>query len=83
MSLWYHGTNEIIAKVIMQDKFFKEGTWFARHLEDAIEFGGTTVFMVSIKFRTKQWQVCSANRIPTNKIIRIYTTTMELIKPLP
>ena len=41
----YHGTNEENSKSILKDGF-REGTYFAYHLEDALTFGGQYVFLV-------------------------------------
>lgn len=41
----FHGTDSATASEIMQEGFSK-GTFFAKHLEDALGFGGMCVFQV-------------------------------------
>ncbi len=42
----YHGTKVVEARKILKEGF-KEGTYFAKHLEDAIGYGGNYVFEVA------------------------------------
>ena len=70
--IWYHGTSTKRAREIYKCGHFKEGTWFARHLEDAGEFGGPYVFAVEVTFDSRKWQVCCLNKIKTDKIKKIY-----------
>jgi len=67
--IWYHGTHEANVASIRATGF-REGTWFARHMEDAAEFGGPYVFMVRVKFDKPLdcWQVCCSNTIPAENI---------------
>jgi len=44
--LFYHGTTKENAEKILKSGYFKEYTYFANHLEDALEFGGDYVFFV-------------------------------------
>lgn len=46
LEICYHGTNEENALGILREGF-KIGTYFARHLEDAIGYGGPHVFGVA------------------------------------
>jgi hypothetical protein len=64
VSIWFHGTNEKGLRAIKRSGFFKVGTYFAHHMEDAVVFGGPVVCFVEVSFKSRQWQVCSANRIP-------------------
>ena len=75
--VWYHGTSVVRAKDIYKCGFFREGTFFARHLEDAVEFGGSYVFRVRVNFKSTKWQVCSLNRISIDKIEQIYRVRKE------
>ena len=64
--VWFHGTSRENAEIIKRDGF-KAGTWFARHMEDAVEFGGPYVFWVKVKFSavpSANWQVCCENALP-------------------
>lgn len=56
MRIWYHGTNREGAKAIM-DEGFRSLTYFARHLEDALEFGGLHVFGVALPEDNEDWQM--------------------------
>lgn len=71
MKIWYHGTDSLDKVRSIVKKGFNEGTWFAAHLEDAIEFGGEYVLFVDIKFNTRKWQVCSARSISPFLIVKI------------
>jgi len=70
--IWYHGTSNKNAKTIYRAGCFKAGTWFARHLEDAVEFGGPYVFAVRVRFKTRKWQVCCLNKILIDRVAEIY-----------
>lgn len=67
--IWYHGTTRKNAQAIKKTGF-KAGSWFARHMEDAIAFGGPYVFSVQITFDNPpmQWQVCCSNELPPSII---------------
>jgi len=69
--VWFHGTDAEHAASIEQAGF-KEGTWFARHMEDAIGFGGPCVFFVRVQFDKSplKWQVHASNHIPASAIQR-------------
>jgi hypothetical protein len=47
MKIWFHGTGRNASQKISETGF-NEGSWFAEHLEDAIEFGGPYVFEVAL-----------------------------------
>ena len=65
--LW-HGTNEKKTKSILLNGF-KKRTWFASHLEDALEFGGNYVFAVVVNINKSKWQVCISNKVPVSSIL--------------
>jgi hypothetical protein len=70
--VWFHGTTPENAALIEREGF-KEGTWFARHMEDALEFGGPCIFWVKVSFADKyhqDWQVCCMNVLPVHTIVR-------------
>ena len=71
-SIWYHGTTEKNAAAILRCGYFNIDTWFARRFEDAVTFGGNTVFVVRVKFNSRSWQVHSANQISTDRVLKIY-----------
>lgn len=69
--VWFHGTSLENASAIEKDGF-KPGTWFSRHMEDALEFGGPCVFWVRVTFDKTplRWQVCCENALPVSAIER-------------
>lgn len=69
--VWFHGTNKNNIDKIRKNGF-KIGTYFARHMEDAVKFGGPYVFSVNAVFKPRRrnnWQVTCANAIPRTSII--------------
>lgn len=66
----FHGTNKDGALAILKDGFQPE-TYFAQHLEDALEFGGSWVFMVWFKEVPHDWQYRNKVRIPPENIHRL------------
>ena len=78
--IWYHGTTPSNYFRIKQDGGFRAGTWFARHMEDAREFGGSIILKVSIFFDVyeSQWQVCTKNAIPISAIIDTFTVYRKM-----
>ena len=69
--IWFHGTKDTETALKILRNGFREGTWFAAHLEDAIEFGGEFVFYVDAQFQTRKWQVCSANSVTKTAILKV------------
>ena len=73
--VWFHGTAPKNVEAI-QKTGFKEGTYFARHMEDAFAFGGSCVFVVEIHFESPPldgWQVTCANHIEPRAIKKLVT----------
>jgi hypothetical protein len=74
--IWWHGTTSARkARAILRDGF-RKGTYFARHLEDALEFGGRHVFTVqfTVQFKPghrgwRRWQVALSNALPADAIV--------------
>jgi hypothetical protein len=76
--IWYHGTKLENVETIKRDGF-KEGTYFARHMEDAVGFGGPFVFTVEIHFESPPldgWQIVCANAILPSAIKEV-----RVVKP--
>lgn len=75
--IWFHGTHYALAAKIEREGF-KPGTWFARHMEDAVAFGGNCIFWVRVTFDKTplKWQVHCVNRIPASSIER----RMDLVR---
>ena len=68
MPIMYHGTDEKTAQMILE-KGFKEGTFFARHMEDAVYLGGLDVFQVWLdEYPTKYWEWISDRVISVSAI---------------
>jgi len=73
MKIWFHGTDPESAEQISRNGF-QPGTWFAEHLEDALEFGGDVVFEVALEYRPVNdgnWQMCIVDAIPFDAIVSI------------
>lgn len=71
--IWFHGTNEANVQPILAEGF-KEGTYFARDIHDALAFGGPFIFEVIVDFGSlskDDWQVCAANRIGQEQIVGV------------
>jgi len=66
----FHGTNKKRALAILKSGFAPY-TYFAQHLESALEFGGSWVFMVSFKEVPDTWQFLHKRRISVSKIKRL------------
>ena len=66
----FHGTDANAARCILQNGFFFD-CWFARHLEDAIKFGGFHVFQVAFDDPPEGWwQFHVPSKIGPERIIR-------------
>lgn len=81
MTIWYHGTTRTRALSILRGGF-NEGTYFAKHLEDALEFGGPYVFAVTLpKDWTGRgrhdWQMVISSYLPLGAIqsCRLHSVT--------
>ena len=74
LRICFHGTTEENAEKILAEGF-NVGTYFALHLEDAIEFGGESVFFVEFdegKFNGPvDWQFHLRERVPPTKIKKL------------
>ena len=68
MPILFHGTTEENAKLILR-KGFKKGTFFGKHMEDAIHMGGLFVFQVWFDKRpTEYWEWISDREISPSDI---------------
>ncbi len=68
-----HGTNLRNARKILKEGF-KKDTYFARHLEDAIGYGGLYVFEVAypvVLIPKNCWQFLNRERVPPEFIVRL------------
>ena len=85
MIICFHGTRKRAVKGILC-KGFRKDTYFARHLEDALEFGGPYVFFV--RFEENEfvglrwngwWQFHPSRAIPATKIEKVVKYSQLLI----
>jgi hypothetical protein len=67
--VWFHGTRTRKSSESIKKHGFRAGTQFARHMEDAVCFGGPYVFFVRIQFNPKAWQACCSEVVPPSAII--------------
>lgn len=85
LSICYHGTSKSAAYAILQ-KGFASGTYFARHLEDALGYGGNYVFEVCFEANKlpkgdDAWQFTVRRKVPPSKIVRLrYHPARKLLK---
>lgn len=68
----YHGTNKEAADIILKEGF-KEWSYFAINLDDALAFGGPYIFRVvlSIHKDNKNWQPRNREAIGVDKIVEL------------
>jgi hypothetical protein len=82
LRICYHGTKKENVFNIIQYGFNKN-TWFAKHLEDALAFGGNYVFGVILPdeafIRKGQWQVMINNPVSPDKIVSLKKYEIEAI----
>lgn len=82
MRIYFHGTNnKKIANKILKTGF-KVGTYYAKHLEDALCYGGKYVFEVAIDFDKTplDWQIIASNVISPNRIVSFRKYSTETYK---
>lgn len=73
MKIWFHGTNRQASQVISESGF-APSCWFARNLEDALEFGGEYVFEVALPYEPVidgNWQMCVGPAVSTEAIVSL------------
>lgn len=70
----WHGTDEHAASLIIKEGFLPN-TYFAKHLENALEFGGPYVFLVKFDqdnfYGPKDWQFRNTEIVSPDKIVRL------------
>ena len=74
----FHGTDKKNAEAILENGF-KKDTYFALHLEDALEFGGQYIFSVVLKCGDENWQPRLGRRIHKNKISRLIKINPKIV----
>jgi len=77
----YHGTNAKNAKSILKTGF-RTATSFARHLEDALDYGGDHVFGVVFKeddlpIEADNWQFRTGDEVVPPDRIQFYSVFQE------
>ena len=80
--LYWHGTTSKKKVQSILKNGFNRRTWFAKHLEDALEFGGKYVFAIVIDFKkdtifNTSWQVCSSKKISPDHIVWVEKFEIE------
>ena len=72
MVIYYHGTSLKNALSICREGF-REYTYFATHLEDAVGYGGSYVFHVMFEKRMELdvWQFREPGVVPVDRIVRL------------
>ena len=80
LTICYHGTTEKNASLIEKVGFIA-WTYFAKHLEDAVEFGGNHIFEVMFKKSEipDNWQFRLPKHIPSKNIVRHYEFNKTVI----
>lgn len=73
LRICYHGTDDKTAEII-KAQGFNPGTYFGRHLEDALFMGGEYIF--EVVFKTKEipdnWQFRIKEKVVPIRIVRHY-----------
>lgn len=72
MSLWYHGTNKDAAEIILKEGF-QPYTYFGKHMEDALNYGGDYIFTIFFENDPiDYWEYKNAEIIPSSEILMLY-----------
>lgn len=83
-TMCFHGTSAENAKKIRRTGFLSY-THFARHLEDAIGYGGDHVFWVAFpdremaRLRDDAWQFVIPRALPASRIVYLKTYTVKTL----
>lgn len=73
LQIVYHGTSYKSSKSILKEGF-REGTYFAKYLEDALGYGGKYIFEVAYQYNKipkKNWQFICEEKISPEFIVRL------------
>lgn len=72
MPLWYHGTNKEEANVILKEGF-KVGTFFSKHMESALQYGGEYMFVIFFEENpTEYWEFVSNEVVLPSEILILH-----------
>ena len=72
MPIWYHGTDKDSAEIILKEGFQLD-TYFGKHMEDALNYGGDYIFTIFFKDDpTDYWEYRNAKTIPLSEIFMLY-----------
>lgn len=77
----FHGTN-ITAALRIEEEGFRPDTWFARHLEDALAYGGNHVSLVAFDDPPDDWQFHVLEAVPRERIVKRWRIEYEEFEPL-
>ena len=64
----FHGVNDKKTADEILKKGFRKRTYFARHLEDALCFGGRYIFYVILEVKGNNWQIVEDNPVSSKRI---------------
>lgn len=71
-AVWFHGTTKSASDIIVQEGF-QAGTYFARHLEDALHMGGEYIFEVWFGADpSADWQWVTPEPVSADQIMSVY-----------
>ncbi len=79
-TIWYHGTRTAEEAAAIATGGFHPGTYFGRHLEDALGYGGPYIFEVAFPSSWTSedgWQMVVPTSVPPDQIVAHYTLTQE------
>lgn len=81
MCVCYHGTDLNAASQILLEGF-APGAHFARHLEDALSYGGTHVFEVAFMALEvgEHWQFVEEKAVPRERIVGLKKYTVQTVQ---
>lgn len=79
MVVWFHGTTKENADIILREGF-RPGTFFGKHMEDALHFGGGYIFEVYFaEAPSTYWEWCNDETIPPSEIRVLINVRPEVV----
>ncbi len=79
MRIYYHGTCAENAESILKTGF-RARTWYARSLQDALEYGGPHVFSIMFPFEAHSWQFTLSEVVPVDRIVEYAVIDKKVIQ---
>ena len=80
----YHGTRTLSVARRIEHDGLRHFSYVARHLEDALAFGGDFVWRLVVPlsvFDLKGWQACLANDLPSDHLLELCQYTQRQLTP--